>query len=54
MPTPDEADRLQLASGVPVMVLVRTAYDVDGAPVEVCDTTMAADRFVLTYRFPAE
>jgi hypothetical protein len=26
----------------------------DGAPVEVCDTVMAADRYVLSYRLPAD
>ena len=54
MPTPEEADQLQLGSGVPVIVLIRTAFDHEGTPVEVCDTTMASDRFVLSYRFPAE
>lgn len=54
MPTPDELRQLQLAPGVPVMALMRTAFDVEGRPVEMCDTTMAADRFVLTYNFPAE
>ena len=53
MPTPTEADLLRLGSGVPVIVVVRTAYDTDGTPVEVCDTTMAADRYVLSYTFPA-
>ncbi|MGH2702942.1 MAG: GntR family transcriptional regulator, partial [Actinomycetota bacterium] len=33
--------------------LRRTARDVDGRAVEVCDTVLAADRFVLTYELPA-
>jgi GntR family transcriptional regulator len=53
MPTPDEAKVLQLASGVPVFRLIRTAYDTDGRAVEVCDTIMAADAYVLNYDLPA-
>ncbi|MER5885078.1 GntR family transcriptional regulator [Streptomyces sp. NPDC001941] len=54
MPTPREARTLQLASGVPVFHLVRTAYDTEGRAVEVCDTLMAADAFVLSYQLPAQ
>ena len=53
MPLPEEARALRLPPGVPVFVLVRTAYDQDGRPVEVCDTTMAADQYVLSYELPA-
>jgi GntR family transcriptional regulator len=53
MPSPDETRRLRLSVGVPVFQLVRTAYDVDGNAVEVCDTVMAADRYVLSYELPA-
>jgi GntR family transcriptional regulator len=53
MPLPEEARALQLPAGVPVFVLVRTAYDSRDRPVEVCDTTMAADRYVLSYELPA-
>jgi GntR family transcriptional regulator len=53
MPLPEEARALQLPAGVPVFVLVRTAYDSGDRPVEVCDTTMAADRYVLSYELPA-
>ncbi len=53
MPLPEEARALQLPVGVPVFVLVRTAYDSEDRPVEVCDTTMAADRYVLSYELPA-
>jgi GntR family transcriptional regulator len=53
MPTPEEARLLQLGPGVPVFRLVRTAYDIDGRPVEVCDTIMAADAYVLAYDLPA-
>jgi GntR family transcriptional regulator len=44
---------LRLPPGVPVFALVRTAYDVEDTPVEVCDTVMAADRYVLSYELPA-
>ena len=54
MPTPEEAHALRLASGTPVLHLVRTAFDRDGLPLEVCDTVMAADRYVLSYALPAE
>jgi GntR family transcriptional regulator len=53
MPLPEEARALQLPPGVPVFVLVRTAFDVEERPVEVCDTVMAADRYVLSYELPA-
>jgi GntR family transcriptional regulator len=53
MPLREEARALQLPPGVPVFVLVRTAFDVEERPVEVCDTVMAADRYVLSYELPA-
>jgi DNA-binding GntR family transcriptional regulator len=53
MPLPEEARALQLPPGVPVFVLVRVAYDTEDRPVEVCDTVMAADRYVLSYELPA-
>ena len=53
MPTPNETRSLRLGPGVPVFHLVRTAYDTDNQPVEVCDTVMAADRYILDYELPA-
>ena len=53
MPTADERRRLALTDGVPVIVLVRTAYDTAGRPVEVCDTLKAAPAYVLEYDVPA-
>ena len=53
MPSPDEARALALPPGVPVFRLVRTAYDTDDRPVEVCDTIMAADAYLLEYDLPA-
>ena len=54
MPTPEERKRLQLGPGVPVMIVLRTAYDVEGRPVEVCDTVKAGPSYVLEYRVPAK
>jgi len=54
MPTPEEAKALKLATGSPVLTLVRTAYDTEGQPVEVCDAGMSADLYVLAYELPAD
>lgn len=54
MPAPDEVRSLRLTAGTPVFGLIRTAYDESGRAVEVCDTVMAADRFVLSYELPAQ
>jgi GntR family transcriptional regulator len=53
MPTPEETRALNLPPGVPVFRLVRTAYDSDGRAVEVCDTIMSAEAYVLEYELPA-
>jgi GntR family transcriptional regulator len=53
MPTPREARLLTLSPGVSVFRLIRTAYDMDGRAVEVCDTVMAADVYQLSYELPA-
>lgn len=53
MPTPDERRALQLSPGVPVLTVLRTAYDTTGRAVEVCDTLKAAYAYVLEYDFPA-
>src|SRR6266568_4851201 len=52
MPTPQEARLLNLSPGVPVFRLVRTAHDMDGRAVEVCDTVMAAEAYQLSYELP--
>lgn len=53
MPTPEEIKALQLPPGTPVLTLVRVAYDTEGRAVEVCDTVMSADHYLLTYELPA-
>jgi GntR family transcriptional regulator len=53
MPTEAEARLLAMTPGVPVFRLVRTAFDIEGRAVEVCDTVMSADAYVLNYELPA-
>ncbi|WP_432000357.1 GntR family transcriptional regulator [Streptomyces sioyaensis] len=48
-----EASELALSPGAPVVHLVREALTTEGRVVEVCDTLMAADQFVFSYRIPA-
>ncbi|MBE2998257.1 GntR family transcriptional regulator [Nocardiopsis sp. HNM0947] len=52
--TKEEVSALSLGVGAPVIRLLRSAYDVGGRVIEVCDTVMAADRFVLEYRISAD
>ena len=54
MPTPEEAGRLDLPPGVPVLEVTRVAFDVEDTPVETTRTVKSAPRFVLEYTFPAE
>lgn len=54
MPSPEETKALALAQGMPVLTLVRTALTTEGAPVEVCDTVMTADLYLLDYEIPAK
>lgn len=49
MPTPEEVKALELASGVPVVRILRTVYDSTGAAVEVQDTVAAADKHQFRY-----
>jgi GntR family transcriptional regulator len=53
MPSEHEARLLAMLPGVPVFQLVRTAFDVNGRAVEVCDTVMSADAYILNYELPA-
>lgn len=54
MPSPDEARSLDLGPGTPVILVARTAYAVGNWPVELCDTTIAADRYELQYDISAQ
>lgn len=53
MPSSDESGMLRLPPGTPVLALVRVAYDVHDRPLEVCDTVMSSDHYLLTYELPA-
>ncbi|MET7785116.1 GntR family transcriptional regulator [Streptomyces sp. NPDC005055] len=48
-----ESSELTLSPGSPVVHLIRDAVTEEGRVVEVCDTLMAADQFVFSYRIPA-
>jgi GntR family transcriptional regulator len=54
MPNPIEASALQLGSGVPVVTVTRVAYRADGVPLEVNDMVLPADRYELSYEWPAD
>ncbi|MGQ0777699.1 MAG: GntR family transcriptional regulator [Pseudonocardiales bacterium] len=49
MPTRPEIDQLQLSPGVPVVRVLRTIYDSEGAPLEVQESVAAADRHEFRY-----
>ncbi|UGT53365.1 GntR family transcriptional regulator [Nocardia asteroides] len=51
MPTPDEAELLELPTGEPVMVLVRQTYTVEDVLIEFARGVHAASRFSWTYEF---
>ncbi|MBS4727530.1 GntR family transcriptional regulator [Mycobacterium sp. SM1] len=53
MPTPEERRTLQLPAGVPVLTVVRTAYDTNDVAVELCDTVKVASAYLLEYEFSA-
>jgi GntR family transcriptional regulator len=54
LPLPDEQRLLQLAPGLPVVHLIRTAYDADGVPVEVFDSVVNAASHVFVYDVPMD
>ena len=54
MPTPDEAVRLQIPDGVPVIDLWHTGIDADRRPFEVTHFVMRADVTALDYDMPVE
>jgi GntR family transcriptional regulator len=54
MPTGDERTLLQLPPGTPILTVTRIAYRVDGVPLEMNDMTLPADRYRLSYEWPAE
>ncbi|RPF33619.1 GntR family transcriptional regulator [Streptomyces sp. TLI_185] len=53
MPSSDEAERLGLSMGTPVILVCRTAYADDGRAVEVNEMTLDSASYVLEYDFDA-
>jgi GntR family transcriptional regulator len=49
MPTLLEAEELGLASGVPVVRILRTVYDIDDTPIEFQESIASADRHEFHY-----
>ena len=54
MASVDEARFLGFPAAQPVLYVVRTAFDADSRPVEICEQVMAGDRWRLTYEWPAD
>lgn len=54
MPTPDERARLGLPTGVPVLDVLHTSIDQDGAPYELTHFVLRADLSGLRYDLPVE
>ncbi|AJE83995.1 GntR family transcriptional regulator [Streptomyces albus] len=53
MPGQAEVDALRLSVGTPVMLVCRTAFTEEGAPVEVNEMTLDSASYVLEYAFDA-
>ncbi|MGC0330629.1 GntR family transcriptional regulator [Streptomyces sp. SAI-170] len=53
MPSQDEAERLSMSAGTPVILICRTAFTDQGRPVEVNEMTLDASSYVLEYDFAA-
>jgi GntR family transcriptional regulator len=53
MPSRDEASRLDLSMGTPVILICRTAFADDGRAVEVNEMTLDSASYVLEYDFDA-
>jgi GntR family transcriptional regulator len=53
LPLPAEARDLELRVGTPVLVVARTMFAGD-TPVALSDLVIAADQYVLSYRFPVD
>lgn len=53
MPSGDEAERLALPTGVPVILIARTAFDATGVAVEVNNMVLDSSAYVLEFDFDA-
>ncbi|WP_409184038.1 UTRA domain-containing protein [Amycolatopsis sp. VS8301801F10] len=54
MPTAEEAALLQLSAETPVLTVTRIACGADSSPLEINDMVLAADRYQLSYSWPAD
>jgi GntR family transcriptional regulator len=54
LPTPEERRWLSLGASVPVVHLIRTAFDSRGVPVEVFDSVVVAESHVFVYDVPMD
>lgn len=54
LPSLDERRLLGLASGIPVVRLIRTAFDSEGTPVEVFDSVVTAESHTFVYSVPMD
>jgi GntR family transcriptional regulator len=52
MPSPEERRALRIGAGVPVLTVLRTAYDTNGLPVEVRVSVKVSWAFLLEYQLP--
>lgn len=53
MPTGEEAQRLRMGPGTPLLVHTRTGFDAEGRPVRLLVTRMAADQVEVSYDLEA-
>lgn len=53
LPLSDEVEALGITQSMPVILIVRTAYDSEGRPVEVNEMVLDADSFRLIFTFPS-
>jgi GntR family transcriptional regulator len=53
MPSTDEAQRLMMAPGTPLLIHTRVGYDAEGRPVRYMVSRMAADRVEVSYDLEA-
>lgn len=53
LPFSEEVGALGITQSMPVILIVRTAYDSDDRPVEVNEMVLDADSFRLIYKFPS-
>jgi len=51
MPQPEEAERLAIAPGTPVVDICRVALAADGTPVEVNEMTADSSAYIFRYEF---